>query len=113
MGDYEVTVRITIPHSLNREYADIRARRILDKAGREEKYGYSLVSTEKLKDGKRDDNDEPILPAFTKEDVYGMARQQKIPFENIDWRRVGRYMNSYCYEGAYNIWNAIEDALKD
>ncbi len=58
------------------------------------------------------DADEPIL-TFTKADVYAIARKEKVSFKDIDWRKISSYMDGYCYEGTYSIWDAIRDALTD
>ena len=54
-------------------------------------------------------------PAFeiSREDVVETAKKIGIPRERINWRAVGKYIESYNFEGPYSVWNGIEDGLKE
>jgi hypothetical protein len=54
-------------------------------------------------------------PVFeiSKEDVVGIAKKIGIHEDSIDWRAVEKYVENYNFEGTFNVWNAIEDALKE
>lgn len=51
------------------------------------------------------------------DDVFSLAEQKKIeiPKEKRDdvIYYVKKYVSSYCFDGAYTVWDAIEDAIKE
>jgi hypothetical protein len=52
-------------------------------------------------------------PVFqiSNEDIIETANSIGIPREKINWRTVEKYIESYNFEGSYNIWDAIKDGL--
>jgi formaldehyde-activating enzyme involved in methanogenesis len=56
------------------------------------------------------------LMTISEEDVWAIAEQEgiRIPEDKKDdvIYTVKKYLEGYCYDGAYNIWDAIKDAIK-
>lgn len=54
---------------------------------------------------------------ITEADVWGLAEKEGIDVP-VGKRaevlyRVKKYLESYCYGGGYNIWDAVKDAIRD
>jgi formaldehyde-activating enzyme involved in methanogenesis len=60
--------------------------------------------------------DSKVLLAISEEDVWAIAEQEgiRIPEDKKDdvIYTVKKFLEGYCYDGAYNIWDAIKDAIK-
>jgi hypothetical protein len=54
-------------------------------------------------------------PVFqiSNDDIIGTAESIGIPREKINWRTVEKYIESYNFEGAYSVWDAIKDGLRE
>jgi hypothetical protein len=50
---------------------------------------------------------------ISKEDVKAIAKELNIPEDKIDWHTVEKYLEGYMFDGAYNVWDAIKDALRE
>jgi len=63
-------------------------------------------------------NEITIKPLITlsEEDVWAIAEHEgiKIPEDKKDdvIYTVKKYLESYCYDAGYNVWDAIRDAIK-
>jgi len=51
---------------------------------------------------------EEYVIEISKEDVKAIAAEFNIPEDKIDWHTVKKFLESYMFEGAYNVWDAIE-----
>jgi hypothetical protein len=54
---------------------------------------------------------------LSEDDVWALAESKKIVIpedkkEHVLYT-VKKAVESYCFEGAYNIWDAIEDGIRD
>jgi hypothetical protein len=54
-------------------------------------------------------------PVFqiSSDDIIATAESIGIPREKINWRTVEKYIESYNFEGTYNLWDAIKDGLRE
>ena len=54
-------------------------------------------------------------PVFqiSSDDIIGAANSIGIPREEINWRTVEKYIESYNFEGSYSVWDAIKDGLRE
>jgi hypothetical protein len=54
-------------------------------------------------------------PVFqiSSDDIIASAESIGIPREKINWRTVEKYIESYNFEGTYNVWDAIKDGLRE
>jgi hypothetical protein len=53
------------------------------------------------------------LIRISKEDVKAIAKELNIPEDKIDWWLVKKYLEGYMFDAAYNVWDAIKDALRE